>query len=663
MIKVSPGDFKSFGAYENGNTISFTIASESAYKMTLHLFKKGEEAPFESIVFPEECVLGDVYSMVLEGDFPKETEYAYSVNDSKEFLLDPYAKAITDYTVWGKKQSFKGLIVPEKVLKRHVFPLKEKPSKDQIMIYELHVKGFTADESSGVENPGSFKGLKEKISYIKDLGMNTVELLPVFSFDKTERSREYEGERLYNYWGYNTVGYFAPHNEYASDKNALTAIDELKDLVESFHKNGITVVLDVVFNHTAESDKEGPVISFKGLDDNVYYMKDVNGDYANLAGCGNTLNCNNEVVSSYILSVLEYWVLNYGIDGFRFDLASVFNRNEDGSVTQSSNIIRKIEHSPVLKDTLLFAEAWDAAGLYQVGCFSSNDRWMEWNGIYRDDLRQYLRGNENSAFNAVMRITGSTDIYDPYFRGETASLNFITCHDGFTLYDLYSYNEKHNIKNGWNNNDGDNYGFSWNCGAEGETEDESINALRARMVKNAFAALFLSRGALMFPAGDEFLKTRGGNNNPYCQDNETEYIDWKNESQNREIHKFTHFLTNFRNKHEILRHRLEGESDSGFPDISFHHGVPFNSECNRDARLIGMVLAGKNKEGEEDTVYIAMNMYWEDLTVTLPAPAEGFCWRKEIDTSKSSALRPRKITKPQIVIEKRSIVVLVLAVC
>ncbi len=663
MIKVSPGDFNCFGAYETENGLSFTIASESARSMTLHLFKKGEKKPFESITFPEECVLGDVYSMVLSGLEYKELEYAYSVDDDGSFLLDPYAKAVSDYTVWDGKQDFKGLIVPESVLKRRVFPLKDKPSRDSIMIYELHVKGFTADESSEVENPGSFKGLKEKIPYIRELGVNTVELLPVFAFDRVERSREYEGEKLYNYWGYNTIGYYSPHSDYASDKDPITAVEELKDLVESFHRNNIAVVLDVVFNHTAESDKEGPVISFKGLDDDVYYMKDVNGDYANLAGCGNTFNCNNEVVSSYILSVLEYWVLNYGIDGFRFDLASVFNRNEDGSVTRSSSIIRKIEHSPILKDTLLFAEAWDAAGLYQVGCFSSNDRWMEWNGIYRDDLRQYLRGNENCAFNAVMRITGSTDIYDPYFRGETASLNFITCHDGFTLYDLYSYNEKHNIKNGWDNNDGDNYGFSWNCGEEGETDDESINALRSRMIKNAFAALFLSRGALMFPAGDEFLKTRNGNNNPYCQDNKTDYIDWKNEAKNKEIYKFTRFLVNFRNKHEVLRHRLMDESDSGFPDISFHHGVPFNDECNRDARLIGMVLAGKNKDGVEDTVYIAMNMYWEDLNITLPDPGEGFCWRKEIDTSKSVSLRPRKLTKPEMVIEKRSIVVLVLSVC
>lgn len=340
--------------------------------------------------------------------------------------------------------------------------------------------------------------MKDKIPYLKDLGINAVELMPIFEFDEMESARVVDGVQLYNYWGYNTVSFFAPNTSYAFNEEHNHEGDELKSLIKALKENGIEVILDVVFNHTAEGNEMGPCFSFKGIDNNVYYMLTPDAHYYNFSGCGNVMNCNHPVVRSFIIDCLRHWAIEYRVDGFRFDLASILGRDQNGAPMANPPILESLAFDPVLGKMKLIAEAWDAGGLYQVGSFPSWNRWAEWNGRYRDDMRSFLKGDDGMAGNAITRITGSRDLYSPESRGHKASVNFLTCHDGFTLYDLYSYNEKHNEKNGWNNTDGDNNGHSWNCGAEGETDDPNVNGLRRRLIKNAFAALLCSRGPAMF---------------------------------------------------------------------------------------------------------------------------------------------------------------------
>ena len=336
--------------------------------------------------------------------------------------------------------------------------------------------------------------------------------------------RVIDGRELLDYWGYNTVSFFAPNTSYASDREYNHVGTELKQLIKTLKENGIEVILDVVFNHTAEGNEDGPFFSFKGIDNNVYYMLTPDGNYYNFSGCGNTVNCNHPVVQQMIVECLRYWVTTYRVDGFRFDLASILGRNEDGTPMDKPPLLQTLAFDPILGDVKLIAEAWDAGGLYQVGNFPSWKRWSEWNGKYRDDLRDFLKGGYWKAPEAALRISGSSDLYNPFERGTNASINFITCHDGFSLYDLYSYNHKHNEANGWNNTDGSDDNRSWNCGAEGDTKDPLILKLRYRMIKNAFAVLICSRGTPMFLSGDEFCDTRFGNNNPYCQDNLTSWL-------------------------------------------------------------------------------------------------------------------------------------------
>lgn len=402
-----------------------------------------------------------------------------------------------------------------------------------LIIYELHVRGFTVHESSGVQNRGTFAGLMEKIPYLRELGINAVELMPIFEFDETMNAREINGERLLEYWGYNTVSFFAPNTSFTSVNEYNREGTELKTLIKALHDNGIEVILDVVFNHTAEGNELGRTFCFKGFDNNIYYMLTPDGNYYNFSGCGNTLNCNHPVVQQMILECLRYWTVNYRVDGFRFDLASILGRNEDGSPMNNPPLLRTLASDPLLRNVKLIAEAWDAGGMYQVGSFPASGRWAEWNGRYRDSLRSFLKGDCWSSWDAAWSISGSGDLYGMYkdsqgsnYAGYNSSVNFLTCHDGFTLYDLYSYNEKHNENNGWDNTDGANDNRSWNCGAEGETNDPEVLKLRYRMIRNACAVLLCSRGTPMFLAGDEFGNTKYGNNNSYCQDNEISWLDW-----------------------------------------------------------------------------------------------------------------------------------------
>lgn len=647
-FKIRPGFFRMYGACVASNGVSFTINSHGATRCTLLLFKPQASKPYARIPFPDSYRIGDTYSMLVYDIKPDEFEYAFSFDgpyepakgllfNEENVLLDPYSRAVTGQRKWGEKpEGGKDFEYRARVVKSSFdwgdIKQLEQPFED-LVIYETHVRGYTKDKSSGVSAPGTFAGLKDKIPYLKDLGINAVELMPIFEFDEMESARVVDDVQLYNYWGYNTVSFFAPNTSYAFNEEHNHEGDELKSLIKALKENGIEVILDVVFNHTAEGNEMGPCFSFKGIDNNVYYMLTPDAHYYNFSGCGNVMNCNHPVVRSFIIDCLRHWAIEYRVDGFRFDLASILGRDQNGAPMANPPILESLAFDPVLGKMKLIAEAWDAGGLYQVGSFPSWNRWAEWNGRYRDDMRSFLKGDDGMAGNAITRITGSRDLYSPESRGHKASVNFMTCHDGFTLYDLYSYNEKHNEKNGWNNTDGDNNGHSWNCGAEGETDDPNVNGLRRRLIKNAFAALLCSRGPAMFFAGDEFCNTQFGNNNAYCQDNIISWLDWSRLEEFKEIHDFVRHMIQFRKEHPILR-RMTKPSSCQFPEISVHNGTPFNASTDYKTKLIGIMYAGRNEEDtEDDIVFYCMNAYWEPLVMQLPVLPNGKHWHVDTNTN------------------------------
>ena len=647
-FKIRPGFFRMYGACVASNGVSFTINSHGATRCTLLLFKPQAPKPYARIPFPDSYRIGDTYSMLVYDIKPDEFEYAFSFDgpyepakgllfNEENVLLDPYSRAVTGQRKWGEKPEggkdfeYRARVVKSSFDWGNIKQL-EQPFED-LVIYEIHVRGYTKDKSSGVSAPGTFAGLKDKIPYLKDLGINAVELMPIFEFDEMESARVVDGVQLYNYWGYNTVSFFAPNTSYAFNEEHNHEGDELKSLIKALKENGIEVILDVVFNHTAEGNEMGPCFSFKGIDNNVYYMLTPDAHYYNFSGCGNVMNCNHPVVRSFIIDCLRHWAIEYRVDGFRFDLASILGRDQNGAPMANPPILESLAFDPVLGKMKLIAEAWDAGGLYQVGSFPSWNRWAEWNGRYRDDMRSFLKGDDGMAGNAITRITGSRDLYSPESRGHKASVNFMTCHDGFTLYDLYSYNEKHNEKNGWNNTDGDNNGHSWNCGAEGETDDPNVNGLRRRLIKNAFAALLCSRGPAMFFAGDEFCNTQFGNNNAYCQDNIISWLDWGRLEEFKEIHDFVRHMIQFRKEHPILR-KMTKPSSCQFPEISVHNGTPFNASTDYKTKLIGIMYAGRNEEDtEDDIVFYCMNAYWEPLVMQLPVLPNGKHWHVDTNTN------------------------------
>lgn len=647
-FKIRPGFFRMYGACVASNGVSFTINSHGATRCTLLLFKPHAPKPYARIPFLDSYRIGDTYSMLVYDIKPDEFEYAFSFDgpyepakgllfNEENVLLDPYSRAVTGQRKWGEKPEggkdfeYRARVVKSSFDWGNIKQL-EQPFED-LVIYEIHVRGYTKDKSSGVSAPGTFAGLKDKIPYLKDLGINAVELMPIFEFDEMESARVVDGVQLYNYWGYNTVSFFAPNTSYAFNEEHNHEGDELKSLIKALKENGIEVILDVVFNHTAEGNEMGPCFSFKGIDNNVYYMLTPDAHYYNFSGCGNVMNCNHPVVRNFIIDCLRHWAIEYRVDGFRFDLASILGRDQNGAPMANPPILESLAFDPVLGKMKLIAEAWDAGGLYQVGSFPSWNRWAEWNGRYRDDMRSFLKGDDGMAGNAITRITGSRDLYSPESRGHKASVNFLTCHDGFTLYDLYSYNEKHNEKNGWNNTDGDNNGHSWNCGAEGETDNPNVNGLRRRLIKNAFAALLCSRGPAMFFAGDEFCNTQFGNNNAYCQDNIISWLDWSRLEEFKEIHDFVRHMIQFRKEHPILR-KMTKPSSCQFPEISVHNGTPFNASTDYKTKLIGIMYAGRNEEDtEDDIVFYCMNAYWEPLVMQLPVLPNGKHWHVDTNTN------------------------------
>lgn len=643
-FEVRPGFFDVNGATALSDGVCFTIHSQGATSCELLLYYPYEEEPYAILKYPENYRIGNVFSMIVFGLDVKKFQYAFRLDgpynpqkgllfDKTRPLLDPYAKAVIGHSKWGQRQAngYRGRVV------RNNFDWgKTKPSiipMEDLIIYELHVRGFTNSPTSGVTFPGTFHAIMEKIPYLKELGINAIELMPIFEFDEMRDYRVVDGHAVMDYWGYNTVSFFAPNTSYASDSEGNHVGRELKTMIKALKDNGIEVILDVVFNHTAEGDANGPFFSFKGIDNNIYYMLTPDGNYYNFSGCGNTVNCNHPVVQEMIVECLRYWVTTYRVDGFRFDLASILGRNEDGSPMEEPPLLRRLAFDPILHDVKLIAEAWDAGGLYQVGNFPSWKRWSEWNGKYRDDLRDFLKGGYWKAPDAALRIAGSTDLYDPFDRGTNASINFITCHDGFSLNDLYSYNEKHNEANGWNNTDGTNDNRSWNCGAEGETSDVFINQLRQRMIRNAFATLLCSRGTPMFLSGDEFCDTRYGNNNPYCLDDPTSWLDWSLLDKNRDIFNFAKYMIHFRHKHKCIRKDLT-PSLQGFPFISQHGMIPWTDAITSESKVVCTLFAGHDRtRSRDDIVYLAINPYWESSSICLPELQHGMHWHLAVDTA------------------------------
>lgn len=641
---VRPGFYGINGATALREGVNFTVCSLEATAVELLLYHRGEKEPYAILPFPTHYRIGSVYSMIVFDLDICDFEYAYRVDgpcipekglifDKTKPLLDPYARAVTGQSIWGEQPNqdheYRArVVVNDFDWGNHVDPV--RPIQD-LIIYELHVRGFTKDASSGVSHPGTFAGIKEKIPYLKELGITAVELMPVFEFDETMGRREVNGRTLLDYWGYNPVSFFAPNTSYTADKEFNREGDELKNLIRELNANGIEVILDVVFNHTAEGNEKGPFFSFKGFDNRVYYMLTPEGWYYNFSGCGNTLNCNHPVVQQMILECLRYWTIEYHVDGFRFDLASILGRNEDGSPMNQPPLLKNLAGDPVLRNVKLIAEAWDAGGLYQVGSFPAYTRWAEWNGKYRDDMRSFLKGDYWFAQAAANRLTGSLDLYTGQYKGYDSSINFLTCHDGFSLWDLYSYNGKHNEANGWNNSDGADDNRSWNCGVEGETTDPEIRKLRLRMMKNACMTLMCSRGTPMFLAGDEFGDTRFGNNNPYCQDNEISWLDWTRLDMNQELYQFFKKMIWFRREHAVIRSD-QGLSETGFPAVSVHTDRPWERAIDQDTKALAVCYAGKTAQGE-DLVYLALNVYWEKQKFELPKLPPEYEWRCFADTA------------------------------
>jgi glycogen operon protein len=669
--RIRPGKPYPFGASLVPGGVNFSVFSRHANYCVLVLFEKGAREPMVEIPFRGmfqkafsgdavwgEFRIGNVFTMTvldldhesieygfrMDSGFPKAIagQPAFHRFDPSVVLMDPYACAIGGRDVWGDQPDRND---PFQHRSRVVFddfdwegdrPL-EIPLED-LVIYEMHVRGFTRHRCSGIDEneAGTYSGLRQRIPYLKALGINCVELMPIYEFDEFEARRwDEKGQRWSpaNYWGYSTVGFFSPKAGFAATSrmhDGTMVADELKHLVNELHKNGIEVILDVVFNHTAEGSERGPTISFRGIDNATYYMLTPNGDYFNFSGTGNTLNCNNPIVRDMVIDALRYWASQYHIDGFRFDLASILGRDPFGGPLKNPPLLEALAFDPILGKCKLIAEAWDAGGLYQVGSFPAYGRWAEWNGQYRDALRRFLKGDEGQVRAMIQAVQGSPNLYQG--RGPTASVNFVTCHDGFCLADLVSYNEKHNEANEEDNRDGANDNNSWNCGSEGTTTDESILALRARQMKNAVAMLMTSQGVPMILMGDEVGQSKGGNNNTYCLDDETNWLDWSLARRNAEHHRFVRNMIAFRRAHPALRGRDHLRNadyvGSGYADISWHGTRAWQPDPS--GRVLAFMLDGHHAKGgtaSDDFIYVAMNMYWETLSFELPQLPGDTRWR------------------------------------
>jgi len=679
-----------FGATIEPGGVNFSVYSSYCTSCTLVLFEKRAAEPIAEIPFPDAYRIGNTYSMIVFGLDYENIEYGYRMDGPNDFqqghwfdqskvLLDPYARIISGRDTWGKQPNWDDIYQHRSRLSFDDFDWEEDrpleiPHEDCI-IYEMHVRSFTKHESSGIKEnwKGTFAGIREKIPYLKELGVNSVELMPIYEFDEFENSRTspITGETLYNYWGYSTVGFFAPKAGYAATGKLGMQVDEVKNLVKELHKHGIEVILDVVFNHTAEGNEHGPTISFRGLDNKTYYMLTPEGYFFNFSGCGNTLNCNNPVVRNMVLDCLRYWASEYHIDGFRFDLASILGRDPLGYPLANPPLLEQLAFDPILARCKLIAEAWDAGGLYQVGSFPAYGRWAEWNGKYRDCMRKFIKGDRGTAGEMAQRLQGSPDLYASSGRAPATSINFITAHDGFTLMDMVSYDQKHNQANGENGNDGSDDNDSWNCGWEGETDDWGINALRHRQIKNAIALLLVSQGVPMILMGDEMGRTQYGNNNTYCHDNDLNWLDWNLKEKNPDIFNFVKQVIAFRHAHPVLRNHSHFRNcdyvGSGYADISWHGTKAWNADWSEDNQVLAFMLCGKHaKEGtvQDNYIYIAVNMHWDALWFELPN-VSGLNWHVFANTGNGAnpcftpGAEPKLENQQGILLGDRSVLILV----
>ncbi len=635
-LTVTAGRPYPMGPVTYAEGIRFTIFSRHATRVWIALFDtvEDQEPVWEYEFDPSHHRTGDVWSLFVRGA-PEGTYFLYRMDgpfaprqghryNPDIYLLDPYAKAFVGDIHDG---TMKCVAVHDKMDwnddKRPHIPLKD------LVIYETHVRGFTKHPSSNANHPGTYRGLIEKIPHLKELGINAVELLPVQEFGETllGRCSMLTGQQLTNYWGYSSIGFFAPSGRYAVTAQCQEHLDEFRDMVKALHEAGIEVILDVVFNHTSEGDERGPTLSFRGIDNSVYYLLH-DGAYLNYSGCGNTVNCNHPLVRDFIMDCLRYWVAVMHIDGFRFDLASILGRDEQGHIIEEAPLIKRIAEDPVLRDVKLIAEAWDAGGAYQVGGFG-DARWAEWNGKYRDDMRRFWRGDSGMRGVFATRLTGSADLYMHNERSPEHSINFITCHDGFTLHDLVSYNQKHNEANGEGNRDGANENHSWNCGHEGDTDDPDINALRRRMQKSMIATLFLSLGVPMMLGGDEMNRTQRGNNNAYCHDNEISWFDWQLLDENRELFLFYRDVIAFRRENPVFHRNafFNGGDDHDTADLTWCEPDGNQVDWQHDAPTIACRV--HPKENDDTGIYMMFNAALEAVRFRLPEGA----WHVRINSA------------------------------
>ncbi len=670
-FSIDRGNALPLGSTLTKEGVNFSIFSEHATHVTLVLFTSGIDVPLAAFeLSPATNKTGSVWHILIEGIDPVKIRYGYKMDmqpnpdpdiylfDPDTILVDPYAKALSGASEWGVVHTPDGLEKPKGLSIRDRRSIIDDTSFDwgndtqlctpagETIIYELHVRGYTTHSSSNIKQKGTYLGLCEKIPYLKELGITAVELLPVYEFEETGiGSIDPEtGEHLLNFWGYDPINFFAPKASYASDGRNGKQIDEFKTMVREFHKAGIEVILDVVFNHTAEGAKDGHTFNYRGIDNPTYYIIDPEtGEYKDYTGCGNTVNCNDPVVRDMIINALHRWVIDMHVDGFRFDLASILGRGENGEVLSNPPILERIAHDPVLANTKLIAEAWDAAGLYQVGSFPAYDRWAEWNGKFRDDIRCYTKSDSGKVGALAQRLMGSPDVYRKSGRSPFYSVNFITCHDGFTLRDLVSYDQKHNERNGEGNRDGGNDNNSWNCGIEGESNDPAIEALRLKQQKNMAFLLLVSDGVPMIMAGDEFGRTQKGNNNAYCQDNETSWVDWSLLEKNSGLFRFFRLLIQHTKDYSLSKCHEYVFHDANSADSEVHfHGVKAGQpDWSDSSRTLGLQVRSTRKglqgdKQEEVDIYIFSNAHWESHQVELPTLKNGAKWYLFVDTDKES---------------------------
>ena len=651
------------GTHEDGGGVNFAFFSRHASRVRLELFDHPEDATAARVIDldPARNRTGDVWHVWVEGIGPGQL-YAYRVDgpyqpkDGHRFnfhklLLDPFATAISRLPTWefGPARGCDPSVPDDSVCsmvddagampkcvftQEHFHWHEDRPPShpwSKTVIYETHVRGFTFHPSSGVEHPGTYRGLMEKIPYFKELGVTAVELMPVQEFNEREVPgiNPQTGQPLGNYWGYDPVAFFAPKASYSSSGGAGQQKLEFKEMVQALHGAGIEVFLDVVFNHTAEGNEQGPTLCFRGIDNSIFYMlADDKRSYRDFTGTGNTINANHPVVRDHILTALRYWVVEMHVDGFRFDLAAVLGRGRSGNLLHNSPLLERIAEDPILRGVKIIAEAWDAAGAYEVGSFSER-RWAEWNGRYRDDVRRFWRGDDGMLGLFASRICGNADIYTQSGKGPQSSINFVTCHDGFTLNDLVSYRDKHNEANGENNHDGTNNNLSENYGAEGGTADGQIESIRRRQIKNFLLTLLVSRGVPMLLGGDEFRRTQGGNNNAYCQDNETSWVDWTKLKQHQEIYRFAQGMMAFRRAHPILS-KEQFYTDAEILWFNPQQGSP--NWADPKGKELGCLIL----ENGQDRLYLMFNAGSEETDFGLPPLPPGFRWQLAVDTSRSA---------------------------